>query len=409
MKRIWRLRGLWLVVVLAACADGRASWAETIARCGEGYLERKADQMVLHVKGTPYQMGYQHGALLKEQCRSLVHELFDVKQKDVTVEFFGLKLTPEQVIARIFELQKKYIPKKFIEEMEGLADGAGLPREKVLVANSLPELFHCSGFALLKEVTTVGTLLHGRVLDYGIDWRLQEHAVLVIAEPQDGIPFANVSYAGLVGSVTGMNRAQVSIGEMGGRGVGKWNGVPMTVLVRRVLEEAQTLDQAIAIFRDSPRTCEYYYVIADAKSNRAVGMDAGADRFTLIHPGQSHELLPTPVPNTVLMSAGERYKNLCRLVQTVADAKERFSVEKAIRLMDAPVAMRSNLHNVLFAPGMGKLWVAHASADQKPAWSQPYREHDLKALLAQPRPTSGRELPAPPVPLAAQDSTASGN
>ena len=87
--------------------------------------------------------------------------------------------------------------------MRGIADGAGLDVQDVVVANFIPELFHCSGFALSGSATKDGTLYHGRILDYGCDWRLQEHAVLTVAEPRGKIPFVNVTYAGFVGSVTG--------------------------------------------------------------------------------------------------------------------------------------------------------------------------------------------------------------
>jgi hypothetical protein len=95
----------------------------------------------------------------------------------------------------------------------------------------------------------------------------------------------------------------------------------------------------------------------------------------------------------VLLSQGERYKNLCHITQGILNEHEKFSVERAIHLMDAPVAMKSNLHNVLFAPGMGKLWVANASSDKKPAWTQKYYEFDFRALLKQPFPTTGKEYP----------------
>ena len=93
-------------------------------------------------------------------------------------------------------------------------------------------MFHCSGFALSGSATKDGTLYHGRILDYGCDWRLQEHAVLTVAEPEGKIPFVNVTYAGFIGIVTGMNAKKVSIGEMGGEGLGHWEGVPMAFLVR---------------------------------------------------------------------------------------------------------------------------------------------------------------------------------
>ena len=63
--------------------------------------------------------------------------------------------------------------------------------------------------------------------------------MLTVAEPEGKIPFVNVTYAGFVGSVTGMNAKKISIGEMGGKGLGHWDGVPMAFLVRMVLEEAE--------------------------------------------------------------------------------------------------------------------------------------------------------------------------
>ena len=196
-----------------------------------------------------------------------------------------------------------------------MADGAGMGLQDIVTANFIPELFHCSGFALGGSATRDGTLYHGRILDYGCDWRLQEHAVLVVAEPEGKIPFINVTYAGFIGSVTGMNARKVSIGEMGGRGLGHWEGVPMALLVRMALEEADDLDRAIAIFRDHPRTCEYYYVIADGKSGKAVGMEASWVALGVVGMGESHPRLPHAVKDAVLLSVGSRYEELVRRVR----------------------------------------------------------------------------------------------
>jgi isopenicillin-N N-acyltransferase like protein len=385
-----------VAVFVFLVATWSASAGELIARCGQGYLDRVDGHLVLHMKGSPYEMGYQHGALLKKEIKSLVHHLFEVKGKEMKIDFMGAKLTPKEIVVSINKYQRDFIPKRFHEEFQGIADAVGMSVDDVAAANGIPELFHCSGFALLGPTTKDGEVLHGRVLDYAVDWRLQEHAVIVIAEPTGRIPFVNVTYAGFIGSVTGMNAQTVSLGEMGGRGMFLWTGTPMAFLMRRALEEAHNLDEVIAIFRDSKRTCEYYYVFADGRSDRAVGVDGSADRFHVIQAGTAHPRLPTPVPNTVLMSAGDRYKCLCDLVGKVRDNNGKFTVDQAIHLMDSPVAMKSNLHNVLMAPKSGKLWVAHASADKKPAWTQKYHAIDFKSLLAQPTPTSGGlEIPLP--------------
>ncbi len=289
-----------------------------------------------------------------------------------------VKLYPRPAIEEILRIQKKHVPPKYFEEMEGLAAGAELPVEDVRTANFIPELFHCSGFAIANSATKDGTLYHGRVLDYATDWRLQEHAVLVVAEPKGGIPFVNISYAGFVGSVSGMNAEHISIGEMGGGGLFKWEGVPMALLVREVLERSRSLDEAIAVFRDNKRTCQYFYVIADGETSDAVGMEASADRFEVVKPGATNELLHTPVKDCVLLSANERYLELVRRAE---EGHGKFTLEAALRLMDRPVAMQSNLHNVLFEPRSTKLWVANASNDGQPAAEQQYHAFQLSELL----------------------------
>ena len=152
----------------------------------------------------------------------------------------------------------------------------------------------------------------------------------------------------------------------------------MAFLVREALEKGGTLGKAIAVFRDNPRTCQYYYVIADGKINRAVGMEASWNTFTIVKPGRKHPLLPMPVKDCALLSAGDRYKELVRRVQA---GHGKFTAESALRLMDRPVAMKSNLHNVLFEPKTTRFWVANASKDKKPAATQKYHAFRLTDLL----------------------------
>jgi predicted choloylglycine hydrolase len=385
--------GVVILTFLAGALQPAAARAETVARCGRGFLEIVDGYSVLHLKGTPYEMGYQHGALLKEHIKENLHFMLEVKAKERKVELLGKEiLSPRDVVQYIAKRQQKFIPKEFQEELDGVADGAGVPRADVQVGNFIPELFHCSGFAVMNKATRDGTLYHGRVLDYAVDWHLQDHAMLLVAEPDGGIPFVNITYAGFIGSVTGMNKAHVSIGEMGGRGLGHWDGVPMSFLVREVLQRAKNLDEAIALFRDQPRTCQYFYVIADGKTNRAVGMEASWDKFEIVRPGEANQLLPHPVPDAVVLSAGKRYEELTRRVQ---DNWGKLDETSARKLMDCPVAMKSNLHDVLFAPASTKLWVANASLDHKPAATQPYHTFQLTELLKH-RPDA--ETPSVPCP-----------
>jgi isopenicillin-N N-acyltransferase like protein len=169
---------------------------------------------------------------------------------------------------------------------------------------------------------------------------------------------------------------------MGGKGQGRWDGKPMAELVREVMEKANTLDEAVEIMRKGPRTCEYYYVISDAKSKRAVGIAATPDTFDVILPGQNYERLPHGVADTVLMSAGDRYEELVRRVEAEYG---KLDAQGARDLMRRPVCMNSNLHCALFEPETLDLWVANADSQNVAAHTR-FTHYNLGELL-QPEKT----------------------
>lgn len=345
-----------------------------LAREGNGRLELIDGTRVLFLKGTPEEMGRQHGTLMKKEVRHLVDQmLYGVgvgSSFDKGSWFFGELESAQKRVA-------PFTDERYFREMDALASAAGLPREEVRIANFFPELFHCSGFALFGKATVGGKLYHGRILDYLRGMGLEQNATVIVFQPDQGNAWVNVGYAGFVGSVTAMNEKHVAIGEMGGRGEGNWDGKPMAQLVREVMEKASKLEEAVAIMRKGPRTCEYYYVISDAKTKRAVGIAATPDKFETIWPGESHKLLPHGTPDTVLLSAGDRYEELA---QRVKAGYGKFDAQGARDLMKRPVCMTSNIHSVLFEPETLDFWVANADSEN-PAAHTRYTHYNLGELL----------------------------
>lgn len=350
-----------------------------LAREGSGRLEMIDGTRVLFVKGTPEEMGEQQGKLLKKEIRDLVdHILYGVgvgSSFEKGTWFFGEIEAAEKRLT-------PFMDQRYFREMDALADAGGLPREEVRLANFFPELFHCSGFAVFGKATEDGRMYHGRVLDYLRGLGLEQNAVVMIVQPDQGNAWVNVGYAGCIGSVTAMNEKHLALGEMGGRGEGQWDGKPMAELVREVMEKANTLEEAVEIMRKGPRTCEYYYVISDAKSKRAVGIASTPDTFETIWPGQSHPRLPHAIPDVVLMSAGDRYEELARRVKSEYG---KLNAERARDLMKRPVCMTSNIHCALFAPDTLDFWVANADSEH-PAAHARYTHYNLAELL-QPEKT----------------------
>lgn len=345
-----------------------------VSREGAGRLEVIDGTRVLFLKGTPEEMGRQHGTLLKKDTRKLVEHIVYGVGVGSSLE------RGEWVFGEIEQAQKRLSPfmdERYLREVDALATGAGLAREEVRLANYFPELFHCSGFAVFGKATVDGTMYHGRILDYLRGMGLEQSAVVMVLQPDRGNAWVNVGYAGFIGSVTAMNEKHVAIGEMGGKGQGRWDGKPMAELVREVMEKAGTLDEAVEIMRKGPRTCEYYYVISDSKSKRAVGIAATPDKFETLLPGQAYDRLPHAIPDAVLMSAGDRYEELARRVQA---GFGKLDATSSRDLMKRPVCMNSNIHCALFAPDTLDFWVANADSQNVAAHTR-YTHYNLAELL----------------------------
>jgi hypothetical protein len=341
---------------------------------GKGRLEEMDGTMVLYLEGTPEEMGEQHGVLMREEIHSLVERIVygvGVGSSFDKGRWFFREV--EEAQARV----EPFIAERYLREMDALADAAGLHRQEMRLANFFPELFHCSGFALFGEATVDGEMYHGRILDYMKGLGLEQNAVVMVVNPDEGNAWVNCTYAGFIGSITAMNAKHVAMGEMGGRGEGDWDGKPMAQLMREVMERADTIDEAVAIMERGPRTCEYYYVVSDAKTMRAVGLATTPTRFETIWAGQSHPMLPRPFPDTVLMSGEGRYDHLA---DRVGEHYGKIDAEIARDLMNRPVCMTSNIQSVLFAPRTLDFWVANADSSNVASHTR-YTQYNLGELL----------------------------
>ncbi len=366
-------------------------------------LKRVDGRIVVILRGTPEEIGRRYGELVKTaivcNTRRILYGIGCIETIR-SGEWF-----PE-TMRKVWEKQKKYVPGRFRREMDAMAAAAGVPREHAYHTNLFPELFHCSGLALRGRATAGGTLMHGRILDYMTEVGLQATSLITVIVPEEGHAWINVGYAGCIGTVTAMNERGLAMGEMGGRGEGHLDGMPMTFLMREIMERFETTEEALDWMQGVPRTCEYFYVLSDAKTGSMAGVasyaktlaaERGTADLEIVRPGETHRLLPHAIPDAVLMSAGGRYE---RLAGRVKDNYGRITPGVAWDIMGEGVAMTSALHIALFMPQTLDLWVAEASLDAKPAYTQPVAKLNLRELLAKPpKPAKGSTLETPSKPI----------
>lgn len=375
---------VFLIVCIAALHCGQSfTWAATadngtpqlkeVARCEGGLLCTSQGKKVLIVAGTPEQMGAAHGKLMKEDARGLFEKVIYVVGTAETINSGGWFMD------RMEEIQRRtgpHIPKRFIAECDAMSRAAGLSVRDGRYGNLFPERFHCSGVAVRGKASAGGKVVHARVLDYMRDINLQAGAAVIVFMPEGYNKWMTLSYAGFIGTVTAMNEHGLAIGEMGGRGEGDWDGMPMSLLLRDVMERAKTVDEALKIIKETPRTCEYYYVLSD-KSQNIAALYCTPEKMEILRPGQQHPLLPQVPEDTVLISGPGRAEELSR---RLLDNYGRIDVPMMIEIIKRPVAMDSNLHDAIFTPETLEMWAADAGRHTV-ACDEPYARFNLGELV----------------------------
>eukprot|EP01121_Diplochlamys_sp_Union-15-3_P011240 TRINITY_DN3231_c0_g3_i2.p1 TRINITY_DN3231_c0_g3~~TRINITY_DN3231_c0_g3_i2.p1 ORF type:complete len:430 (-),score=64.57 TRINITY_DN3231_c0_g3_i2:65-1327(-) len=234
---------------------------------------------VLHVSGTPYQMGFAHGTLLKTQIQTLVPDVLNYiySQVDSAIDFLPewiRKVIEEYGVAAALDAEhlatEAYTPQYFFDEIRGIADGSGVDYDELIQIHMFPELIKAScsmvgasGSAIAK---TNGTLYQLRALDWSTDGPFQLFPQVLVYHPDNGHPFSILSWAGFIGAISGYSSAPIGICEkvwLSYNGSDSRFGIPFHFLLRDILQFDKTIDDSLSRIINADRTCSIWIGLGD--------------------------------------------------------------------------------------------------------------------------------------------------
>lgn len=296
--------------------------ADLVRRHNEGRLEERQGLRILRLTGTPYDMGYQHGALLRHEIRAeLQDQVFETLILQDRVSHLLLLQH-----ARHFE---GFLPSEYRDELRGLADGAGLSYSDVLLLNSyhdlicestprrgLKELFFSlyplfipqmgptavlsSAAATAEGDSTANALCHplegafaifgqateDRKLLLGLDFASPppylEDLLLIVYRPDVGNAFVAVGWPGKVGVTIGLNEERISVAGLTSPSQdASLDGIPLPFLLREVLQYAGDIRTAMRLIASAERTTGYNVVIGDGKPADAQALEFSAHQYAV--------------------------------------------------------------------------------------------------------------------------------
>ena len=183
---------------------------------------------IMHVSGTPYEMGYAHGKLLTKEIK-IILDNFDkhLVQEGETLlpkinsnwlkkaEDFLVNQTINELLDLTYDATSIFFVKAapyWEQELQGLSDASGVNIIELRRMHMIPELFKakCSMVGGWGEaVKEKDQLYQLRALDWDTDGGLQDFPMVMVYHPNkgNGHAFSTLTWPGLIGAVTGMSSA----------------------------------------------------------------------------------------------------------------------------------------------------------------------------------------------------------
>jgi len=372
MKKMMTIRRVLFVFTIVFCAMS--------VSCVHTVFSAEKEFPVVVLKGSPYQMGLQQGKLLKQQI-SDVYKVYlnDLVYGDWVKKYAILKgasaaySNPSKAMAAFAAKSEKYIPQEYIDEMKGLAEGAGIDYKEVLNMTTHVDYFAilmCSTFVANGPATPDGKLIEARNLDWasGQAKELDPFTTVFVYKPDKGHSFVSIIYPGIVGALSAVNDAKITV-ELN-FSMAKKNGTmgfPALLFTRHVAQNAATIDEAEKLIRDLPRIAGYNIMVTDGKTNKARLIEITADGVGT-KDIENNSLITTNHFTTKELSGqnvdssrfsqlptGERYDRLAQLI------KENFGkidpAKAIIMIHDNGVMVSGTVQTIIFKPADEQIWV----------------------------------------------------
>ncbi|MCX5386211.1 C45 family peptidase [Streptomyces sp. NBC_00083] len=323
----------------------------------------------LRLSGTPYEVGRQHGTALAGSLRGFVDDSLCRLNLllDEQVSMAGL----HPVLSAFDAVITAELP-RLAEEITGLADGIGIPRDQALLLQLRREILGYRKIPARGDCTTYARAGSHPVLAQTVDLNGDlDDRISVLDIGLEGSPRRALvlSFAGLLGYL-GVNSDGLAVGLNLVLG-GDWKpGVPPYLAIRHVLDCAGGVDEAVEFLRGLPLASSRSFMLCDA--DKAVWVEALDGEFRCFEAQQAehtnHFLHPDFQPsdeiNVFARNSSRRRLEACRA--GLAAMAPAAGVEDHFALLSAPpirvaatgdIRYERTVAAAVALPGSGRLYL----------------------------------------------------
>ena len=281
--------------------------SDTSLTTENGFLTKNTfGQWELYVAGDPYQIGLQTGSLTQELFEKQEHAF--LSKVDELVPSKSKQKLLSKLLSWYNRKMYLHVPEEYKTEILGVSKYAGDTYDyvaddylRILYFHSAHDIGHalqdlmlvgCSSFAAWGNKTEDGNLLIGRNFDFYAGDDFSKDKIIAFVKPTNGHPFMSVTWAGMMGVVSGMNNQGLTVTINAGKSdiplVAK---TPISILTREILQYASNIEEAIEIAKKRQVFVSESILIGSAKDNRAVTIEVSPNNFGVYEVENSNQLI----------------------------------------------------------------------------------------------------------------------
>lgn len=309
----------------------------------QNYLTKNKQQLwELYIKGNPLQLGYNNGALT-ENLMQQQEEIFFSKVEGFVPSKFKQNLlrgflkwynrkmylnVREDFQAELYGLSQyssdkyDFIAPKFRRAMylHGAHDIGHAMQDLMVVG--------CTSLAVWNENTEDGDLLIGRNFDFSVGEDFSKNKLIEFVEPENGIPYLSVSWPGMIGVVSGMNKEGITVTINAGKSkIPLTAKTPISLVTREILQYAKNIDEAIAIARKRKVFVSESILVGSANDKKAVIIEVSPKNFGVYDAANSSKVFCTN------HFQSEAYKNDKKNQKHIVESHSEYRYEKLQELL----------------------------------------------------------------------------
>jgi len=364
---------------------------------GENWLKKNEYGVwEMYIEGAPYERGVIYGKLAKELVQK--QETIFVGQIDnfvpsqtwqqflrLMLGFFNRNLPSSMSLENQQEIYG--VSQSFSDEYNYIAS----KYSRILNYHAAHDIGHalndysmvgCTSFAIKGEKTADESLLVGRNFDFFVGDEFAKNKIVLFVKPESGIPFASITWGGMIGVLSGINQEGLTITLNSAKSeLPFFAKTPVSIIAREILQYAKTIDEAYEIAKKRPSFVAESFMISSAIDHRIAIIEKTPDT-TILYQNNRNDLILTNhfqsdiLKNTVINKenleenvTGDRYQRVEELLahqnpfgeqdfaRILRDTRGLYGEDIGLGNEGAINQLIAH-HSIIFKPEMNQFWIS---------------------------------------------------